>query len=291
MHFSASFIALVATTLMPLLTSAIQLTNQFSSVTSGQQLTLTWTGDGTPVSIELANGNPGSGSFVSNLGQSVSGTSSQVTIPNVPSGTYTIEIQQSGQTSYSSQFTITGNGQGPAVNNNNNNNNNGGINNGINNGQCEECEQGNNGYNNGAIETYITTYVSLGGTYTTTTTGPCTTGTFGYGYGTTSCIPGVTQVINGVTYGSSCTTYGQYATTQVINGVTQINDGQVQANGATTTPIYNPGTATTLPLTGTYTTATGTTTGVQSFFGAAPKVPLSAGAAVLAGGLVALIIL
>ena len=96
MYFSAKFVARVGATLMPLLTSAIQLTSQLNSITSGQQLTLTWSGDNTPVNIELDNGNPGSGSFVSNLGQSVSGTSSTITIPNVPSGQYTVKITQSG---------------------------------------------------------------------------------------------------------------------------------------------------------------------------------------------------
>ena len=96
MYFSAKFVGLVATALMPILTSAIQITNQIGSITSGQQLTLTWSGDNTPVWIQLENGNPGSGSFVANLGQQVSGTSSTITIPNVPSGTYTIQIRQSG---------------------------------------------------------------------------------------------------------------------------------------------------------------------------------------------------
>ena len=198
----------------------------------------------------------------------------------------------SSQTSYSNPFTITGNGAATT--------------------QCDECENNNN--NGYPVETYVSTYVSVYGTttstYTTTTTGPCTTGTYNtYNTYTTSCVPGVTQIINGVTYGSSCSTYGYgYPTTtcnagftsvvngityqptctngvEVVNGVTQINDGQVQANGAVPTTAIYTGTATTLPLTGTYTTATGTTTGVQSFFGAAPKVAISAGAAIIAGGL------
>ena len=199
------------------------------------------------------------------------------------------------QTSYSSPFTISGTGAATT--------------------QCNECNDNNNnnGYNGYPMETYVSTYVSVFGTttstYTTTTTGPCTTGTnYPAGY-TTSCVPNVNQVINGVTYASSCTTYngGYPATTcnqgftsvvhgvtyhptctnggQVVNGVTQINDGQVQANGGVPTTAIFTGTATTLPLTGTYTTATGTATGVQSFFGAAPKVAVSAGAAIIAGGL------
>ena len=97
MRFSVGFVALVATTLMPLLASAIQLTNSaISSLTSGQQFTLTWTGDGTPVSIGLESGAPGSLSWVASLGKDVSGTSSTITIPNVSSGTYTIKVKQSG---------------------------------------------------------------------------------------------------------------------------------------------------------------------------------------------------
>ena len=97
MRCSVGFIALAATTLMPLLASAIQLTNSaIGSLTSGQQFTLTWTGDGTSVYIDLESGSQGSSNKVANLGKGITGTSTTVTVPNVASGTYTIKIKQSG---------------------------------------------------------------------------------------------------------------------------------------------------------------------------------------------------
>ena len=99
MQFSAKFVALVATTLMPMLTAAVQFTNNaYNNINSGQQYTLNWNGDGSNAQIWL-EGTPNGQSNLVPVAVLSSGTTANtlaVTIPNVPSGTYAFKIKQSG---------------------------------------------------------------------------------------------------------------------------------------------------------------------------------------------------
>ncbi|KAJ4406078.1 hypothetical protein N0V82_010189 [Gnomoniopsis sp. IMI 355080] len=88
----------------------VALTNSDWAVTEGTPFEITWTDADGPVTLLLKDGPSSNLATVATIASGLTGTSFTWTPSGIPSGTYAIQINDSEDTNYSSQFTYAGTG-------------------------------------------------------------------------------------------------------------------------------------------------------------------------------------
>ncbi|KAJ4394219.1 hypothetical protein N0V93_003436 [Gnomoniopsis smithogilvyi] len=108
MQFAARLLAFSAAISQAL--ALVALTNTNWAVTEDTPFEITWTDANGPVTLLLKDGPSSNLATVATIASGLTGTSFSWTPTGIPSGTYAVEITDSEDTNYGSQFTYAGTG-------------------------------------------------------------------------------------------------------------------------------------------------------------------------------------